>query len=586
MGLVPLVFRVWAPAVSSVDLVVDDRSEPMAPTEGGWWEVAVVDAAHGTRYGYSLDGGPVRPDPRSPSQPDGVHGRSQLLDHRRFEWACPVWRGLYLPGSVLYELHVGTFTPAGTFEAVADRLDHLVSLGVDAVELMPVVEFPGRRGWGYDGVDLFAPHHAYGGPEGLKRLIDACHQARIGVVMDVVYNHLGPSGNYLPEFGPYFTARHRTNWGDAVNFDGPGSDEVRRFVIDNATMWLRDYRCDGLRLDAVHAIVDNSAVHILEELASEVEALSREVRRPLFLIAEDNRNDPRIVRSRAAGGYGIDAVWADDWHHAVHAAITGERAGYYDDFGSLQSVAKAARQAWVYDGLRSKYRQRRYGRSPSGLSGHSFVVSVQNHDQVGNRPQGERIGMLVGAGRAKIAAALMLTGPFIPMLFQGEEWGATSPFEYFTNHDDPELGKAVRDGRRRELASFQWAGEEVPNPQDPSTYERSKLDWTEVGKDAHQEMLSWYRTLIALRRQRPELSDPRWERIEATVSEDERWLVLQRGTLGIAVSLAAGDIVVPLPSPARVVVSSDPSVASGGHGLLMPPDSVAVFERRDHTAGY
>jgi maltooligosyltrehalose trehalohydrolase len=572
------VFRVWAPAASTVDLVVENRSERMGPAERGWWELAVEDAGPGSRYGYSLDGGPVRPDPRSPSQPDGVHGLSQVVDHSRFAWECSGWRGLCFPGSVLYELHVGTFTPEGTFEAVVERLEHLVSLGADTIELMPVAEFPGRRGWGYDGVDLFAPHHAYGGPEGLKRLVDACHLAGVGVVMDVVYNHLGPSGNYLAEFGPYFTGRHRTDWGDAVNFDGPGSDEVRRFVIDNAIMWLRDYRFDGLRLDAVHAIVDDSALPILEELALEVEALSCHVRRPLYLIAEDNRNDPRIVRPRAAGGYGLDALWADDWHHAVHAALTGEHSGYYEDFGSLHAVGKVAKQAWVHDGVRSRHRQRGYGRSPAGLSGHSFVVSVQNHDQVGNRARGERLGMLVGAARAKIAAAWMLTAPFTPLLFQGEEWEATSPFQYFTDHDDPVLAAAVRVGRRREFASFDWPAEEVPDPEDPSSYERSKLDWAEVDKDAHQDMFAWYRTLIALRRQRPELSDPRLDGIQVTMNEEESWLVLARGPIGVAVSLAKADAVVPVPSRACLLASSDPLVALTGGVLLMPPDSAAVVE--------
>jgi maltooligosyltrehalose trehalohydrolase len=401
-------FRVWAPRAQQVAVVIGDRRIPMEPAEGGWWTCRVAEAKAGTDYAFSLDGGPSRPDPRSPYQPDGVHGPSRLVDHDAFEWGDHGWRGLALPGAVLYECHVGTFSPEGTFVGAVDHLDHLVDLGVDAVELLPVAEFSGRRGWGYDGVDLFAPHHAYGGPDGLKRLVDACHARGLGVVMDVVYNHLGPAGNSLPEFGPYFSRRHQTNWGDAVNLDGPGSDEVRRFVVDNALMWLHDYHCDGLRLDAVHAIVDDSAIHVLEELAREVDALAAHVRRPLFLIAESDLNDPRFVHSRQAGGYGLDASWADEWHHALHGTLTGERSGYYEDFGPLALLVKALRQAWVYDGIWSPHRQRKHGRAPAGLSGAQFVVCAQNHDQIGNRAGGERTSALISDARMRIAAALLL----------------------------------------------------------------------------------------------------------------------------------------------------------------------------------
>ncbi|MFP5488283.1 MAG: malto-oligosyltrehalose trehalohydrolase, partial [Acidimicrobiia bacterium] len=427
-------FEVWAPRPDRVELVLVDGRIDMARGVDGWWSASVDSVGPGTRYGFSLDGGPVRPDPRSMSQPDGVDGWSEVVDHAAFGWTDAAWRGVPLPGAVLYELHVGTFTPEGTFDAAIGRLPHLVDLGVDAVELLPVAEFAGRRGWGYDGVDWFAPHHAYGGPDGLKRFVDACHRHGLGVVMDVVHNHLGPAGNYLPEFGPYFSERHQTNWGPAINFDGPGSDEVRRYVIDNVVMWLRDYRIDGLRLDAVHAIVDDSARHLLEQLAAEVDALAATEGRPLFLIAESDLNDPSFVRSRDAGGYGLDAAWADEWHHALHAVLTGDRSGYYEDFGSLELLAKALRQAWVYDGTWSEHRGRHHGRSPVGLTGHQFVVCVQNHDQVGNRAVGDRLGEAVSPGRLKIAAALLLTSPFTPMLFQGEEWGAGTPFQYFTDH--------------------------------------------------------------------------------------------------------------------------------------------------------
>ncbi len=353
---------VWAPRPERVELVTGGRRVPMRRGDGGWWHAAAGQAGPGTDYAFSLDGGPPRPDPRSAFQPAGVDGPSRVVDHDGFGWTDAGWRGLPLAGAVLYECHTGTFSEPGTFDGVVAHLGHLAGLGVDAVELMPVGEFAGTRGWGYDGVGLYAPHHAYGGPDGLKRLVDAAHAAGLGVVLDVVYNHLGPAGNYLPEFGPYFSARHQTNWGDGVNLDGPDCGEVRRFVADNALMWLRDYHIDGLRLDAVHAIADDSAVHILEQLQDEVSALAAHLRKPLFLIAESDLNDPRFVRGREAGGYGLAAAWADEWHHALHAVLTGERDGYYADFGSLALLAKALRQAWVYDGTYSPHRRRVHGR--------------------------------------------------------------------------------------------------------------------------------------------------------------------------------------------------------------------------------
>ncbi|MGV9325881.1 malto-oligosyltrehalose trehalohydrolase [Streptosporangium sandarakinum] len=571
-------FRVWAPTRERVELVLGERRLPMRHSGDGWWERAVEEVGPGTDYAYSLDGGPPRPDPRSPYQPYGPHGPSRLVDHAAFGWTDDRWRGTPLPGAVLYELHVGTFSPAGTFDGAIEHLPHLAELGVDAVELMPVAEFSGGRGWGYDGVSLFAPHHAYGGPDGLKRLVDACHAHGLGVVMDVVYNHLGPSGNYLPEFGPYFTGRHSTNWGDAVNFDGPGSDEVRAFVVDNALMWLRDYHVDGLRLDAVHAIADDSAVHVLERLAEEVEALAAHVRRPLFLIAESDLNDPRFVRGREAGGYGLDAAWADEWHHALHAVLTGERSGYYSDFGPLSLLAKGLRQAWVYDGTWSPHRGRAHGRSPAGLSGHRFVVCAQNHDQVGNRARGERSSALMSEGRLRIAAALLFTAPFVPMLFQGEEWGATTPFQYFTDHEDPELGRAVSEGRRREFAAFGWEPDQVPDPQDPATFERSRLDWSERDKEVHGRLLDWHRELIALRRRVPALTDGRLDRVRADCDEDTGLLVVERGPVLVAVNLGAETLTVPSRGRGRVLAASDPEVALSGTDLALPPDTVAILE--------
>jgi maltooligosyltrehalose trehalohydrolase len=576
-------FTVWAPAAERVELVLDDRRAPMRPGGNGWWQVCVEGVGAGSRYAFSLDGGPPRPDPRSAFQPDGVHGTSEVVDHSAYRWHDAGWRGMPLPGAVLYELHVGTFTPQGTFDAAIERLDHLVDLGVDAIELLPVAEFSGQHGWGYDGVDLYAPHHAYGGPEGLKRLVDACHSAGIGVIMDVVYNHLGPAGNYLSQFGGYFSERHLTNWGEAVNLDGPGSDEVRQFVIDNALMWLRDYHCDGLRLDAVHALVDDSAVHILEQLAIEVAALGAHLRRPLFLIAESDLNDPKFVRSHDAGSYGLDAAWADEWHHALHATLTGERSGYYEDFGPLNLLAKALRQAWVYDGIWSPHRRRVHGRAPAGLSGHQFVVCTQNHDQVGNRAAGDRLGALTSPARLRVAAALLLTSPFVPLLFQGEEWGATSPFQYFTDHEDPELGRAVSVGRRHEFAAFGWNPDRVPDPQDPATFARSQLDWAEPATPPHAALLDWYRRLIALRKQIPALTDGRLNRVHVHC-DDQGGLVMRRGPVRVVSNLGATSWTVPVDSSGSVLAASDPGITHDEGKLTLPPDTVAILEEPAYRA--
>ena len=576
-------FRVWAPRPQRVEVVLGGHRASgghraqMRPAAGGWWTCPVAGAGPGTDYAFSLDGGPPRPDPRSACQPQGAHGPSRLVDASAFAWTDGGWRGLPLAGSVLYECHIGTFSARGTFDGAIEHLGHLVDLGVDAIELLPVAEYSGRRGWGYDGVDLFAPHHAYGGPGGLRRLVDAAHSRGLGVVLDVVYNHLGPAGNYLREFGPYFSPRHQTNWGDAVNFDGPGSDEVRRFVVDNALAWLRDYHVDGLRIDAVHAIVDGSATHILEALAVEVDALAAQVHRPLFLIAESDLNDPRFVRSREAGGYGLAASWADEWHHALHAALTGDVSGYYEDFGSLELLAKALRQAWVHDGSYSPHRRRVHGRPPTGLTGSQFVVCTQNHDQVGNRAAGERTSALMSCGRLRVAAALLLTGPFVPLLFQGEEWGATTPWQYFTDHADPELGQAVSAGRRQEFAAFGWAPGEVPDPQQPATFERSRLDWTEPAKNGHADLLAWYRELIALRRRHPALGDPRLDRVATEYDEIVGWLIFRRGPIAVAANLGSQTWIWPTDPSTTLLAASDPRIERVQQGLTLPPDSVAIL---------
>ena len=535
-----MTFEVWAPAARQVELDLAGRRVPMTAGAGGWWSVEVDDAGPGTEYGYRLDGGDVLPDPRSPFQPEGVHGLSRVVDHGAFPWTDQAWNGLHLPAAVLYELHVGTFSQEGTFDGAIQHLDHLVELGVNAVELLPVAEFPGTRNWGYDGVSLFAPHSGYGGPDGMKRFVDACHHRSLAVVLDVVYNHLGPEGNYLGAFGPYFTDFFVTPWGDAVNYGREDSDEVRRFAVDNALMWLRDYHVDGLRLDAVHAIIDTSAVHLLEQLAAEVEELSAVVGRPLFLIAESDLNDQRLLRSREAGGYGLDAQWSDDFHHAIRTTLTDERRSYYADFDGIADLAAALRTGWPHAGGYSGFRRRTHGRPFEGLPGWTLLGYSQNHDQVGNRAQGDRLSQAVSLGRLKMAAALVLTAPFVPMLFMGEEWGASTPFQYFTSHTDPELGRAVSEGRRSEFEEFGWSPDEVPDPQDPATFERSKLRWREVHEGEHAELLAWYRELIALRRSTPELLDGRLDRVEVTHDDDS--LTLRRGPVTVALDLRTDEV--------------------------------------------
>ena len=567
-------FRVWAPAAGQVDLVSrEDRLPMKGPDERGWW-TASADVGD---YAYSLDGGTPIPDPRSPWQPAGVNGPSRVVDHDAFPWTDGSWPGRTLDGALIYELHVGTFTPEGTFGGVVSKLDHLVDLGVTHVELMPVNEFPGRRGWGYDGVDLYAPHSAYGGPEGFKALVDACHARGLAVLLDVVYNHLGPSGNYLGQYGPYFTERYATPWGSAVNLDDAYSDEVRAFFVENALHWLRHYHVDGLRLDAVHAILDTSAIHLLEELANRVDELEAELDRPLVLIAESDLNDPRVIRDRDLGGYGMDAQWSDDFHHAIHALLTGERDGYYADFGSPHDLAKALRHAFVYDGIYSNHRRRRHGQAPTGLPPGRFLGYSQTHDQVGNRARGERLSMLVGPARQRTAAALVLCSPFVPMLFQGEEWAASTPFQYFTDHEDPELGQAVSEGRRREFEAFGWQPQDVPDPQDPETFRRSVLNWSELDQEPHAAVLDWYRRLVALR-QEHRLDQGGFESVEVHVGEEADWLVLDRGPVAVAVNLASSPVEVPLGDggPRKTVLSWGEATV-GPTTARLGPDSVVVL---------
>jgi maltooligosyltrehalose trehalohydrolase len=498
-------FLVWAPRANRVELVREAEATGLEPVGDGYHAVVVDDAPPGTRYRYRLhrdQGAPVeRPDPASRWQPDGLHGPS-AVDGASFAWTDDTWRNPPLVDHVLYELHVGTFTREGTFDAAIARLDDLARLGVTAIELLPVSQFAGGRNWGYDGVLPYAVQDTYGGPAGLRRLVDAAHARGIAVLLDVVYNHLGPEGNHLADFGPYFTDRYATPWGEAVNVDGPDSDPVRRYLIENAVRWVTELHLDGLRLDAVHAIADASAVHLLEELAEAVHTAADAAGRRALLVAESDLQDPRLVRPPALGGYGLDAQWLDDVHHAVHVAVTGERDGYYVDYSGLDDLGRALRDRFAIAGRYSAYRGRTVGRPARDVPYERFVVCAQNHDQVGNRMTGDRLSSLVDRERAKVAAATVLLAPFTPMLWMGEEYGEPAPFQYFVSHTEPALVEAVRTGRREEFAAFGWDGE-VPDPQDPATFTRSTLDWSRRDDPAHRPLLDCYRELIALRRDHP-----------------------------------------------------------------------------------
>ncbi|WP_434598650.1 malto-oligosyltrehalose trehalohydrolase [Streptomyces sp. A5-4] len=579
-----MLFEVWAPHADRVTLQLAGSAVAMRrdPGRDGWWAVE-ADADEGARYGFTLDEGPVLPDPRSRRQPDGPDGLSAVVDHGS---AGPpgAWAGRPLPGAVLYELHVGTYTPEGTFDAAAERLGHLVELGITHVELMPVCPFPGVHGWGYEGVSLWAVHEPYGGPEGLKRFVDTAHGLGLGVVLDVVHNHLGPAGNYLPLFGPYFTDTHHTPWGSAVNLDAPGSDEVRAFLLGSALSWLRDYRVDGLRLDAVHALADTRALTFLEELSTAVDALSAETDRPLFLIAESDLGDPRTTTPRESGGLGLHAQWNDDFHHALHTALTGESQGYYADFARapLGALAKTLGHAFFHDGTYSTFRGRAHGRPVDRVrtASHRFLGYAQTHDQIGNRALGDRLSASLSPGLLACAAALVLTGPFTPMLFMGEEWAARTPWQFFTDHTDPELAEAVRQGRRREFAAHGWAAEDIPDPQDPRTRERSCLDWSEPASEPHARVLAWYRELIALRHARPDLADPDLAAVKVAYDESARWLAYRRGDIRVAVNLSKEQATIGLGrnGRSRVLAAWEPVAAPAADGLLvLPAESCVVL---------
>jgi maltooligosyltrehalose trehalohydrolase len=574
-------FMLWAPKAKRVAVAIGDAQYPMSgPDEKGYWNVSVAEAGYGSDYAFVLDDDPKRyPDPRSLRQPNGVHGGSRLYDSAAFQWSDGQWNAPPLERAVIYELHIGTFTPDGTFDAAIDRLDYLSELGVTHVEMMPVAAFPGSYGWGYDGASLFAVNDLYGGPDGLKRLVDACHVRGLAVLLDVVYNHFGPVGNYSGMFGPYMTGKHRTPWGDAVNFEDGRSDEVRRFFCDNALMWLRDYHIDGLRLDAVHEFVDRSAVHFLEQLSAEVEELSASLRRRLVLIAESDLNDPRIVTSREDGGYGMDAQWSDDFHHALFAVLNdgGDEKGYYVDFGSFEDLAQSLTKVFVYDGAYSHYRMRNHGRPVERLSAHHFLGYIQTHDQVGNRAIGDRLEQIVGIDRAKVAAGIVLMSPFIPMIFQGEEFAASSPFQYFADHEDPEMARSVKAGRHGEFAAFGWNPDDIPDPGKKETFERSKLKWDEVREGQHAEMLEWYRKLIRLRHNSASLNDGDLRHMKVQFDEKKRWLTMERGLVKVFCNL--GDAPVEFDKPKRIslLLASRKDVEEVEEKIVLPPDTLAIF---------
>ena len=567
-------FAVWAPRPQRVRLDVDGTLHRMTRSDDGWWR-ARVDARPDARYGFVLDDDEkVLPDPRSPRQPDGVHERSQLWDPASAVWTDDAWAGRSIEGAVIYELHVGAFTRPGTFDSAIEKLDYLVDLGVDFVELMPVNAFSGTYGWGYDGVLWYAVHEPYGGPDGLVRLVDACHRRGLGVLIDAVFNHLGPSGNYLPRFGPYMSSGSNP-WGESINIADADADEVRTYILDCALRWMRDFHADGLRLDAVHALVDTTAVNILEELSAETDSLAAQLGRPLSLIAESDRNDPRLITPREHGGLGITAQWDDDIHHAIHTAVSGERQGYYSDFGSLEALANTLKHGYFHAGTYSSFRHRRHGRplDTATIPATRLLAYTLTHDQVGNRAVGDRPSQNLDIGQLAIKAALALGSPYTAMLFMGEEWGSSSPFQFFSSHPEPELARATAEGRKAEFAEHGWDADEVPDPQDPETFRRSKLNWAEVDTGEHARLRQLYRGLIALRHDEPDFADPWLDHLKVEYDEEARWIVLHRGAFAIACNLGAEPVTVPI-SGEVVLASAEPTV---GDATDLPGHSFAIL---------
>lgn len=540
-------FRVWAPEVQQVELVLDTEGDPrMMNRVGDYFETRITGLAAGARYRYRVDGGAPVPDPASRYQPDGVHGPSQVVDPARYEWQDGGWKGLPQRDLAFYELHVGTFTEAGTFRGVMEQLPYLKRLGVTAVEIMPVGDFPGRWNWGYDPAAFFAPSRAYGSPDDLRALVDAAHQHGLAIFLDVIYNHFGPDGSYAAIFGKFFTHKHSSPWGDGINLDDDHSEGVRHFFIDNALHWLTEYHFDGLRLDATHALQDDSETHFLAELSEAVEALEGRKR---YLIAEDERNLATLIRPRSAGGFSLDAVWADDFHHQIRNVTAGDADGYFADFAGTTAadLAKTLRQGWYYAGQRSVFQGKPRGTDPAGISREHFVFCIQNHDQVGNRAMGDRLHHGIPLHLYRAVSALLLFAPELPLLFMGQEWAARSPFQFFTDHNE-ELGRLVSEGRKKEFGGFTGFKGEVPDPQDPATFERSKLKWSELQEPAHAGIANLYRDLLRLRR----ALDGELE-IE---THGEHSLTLRRGQHYLLLALCA-DQRLAMPADARVLLQTE-----------------------------
>jgi maltooligosyltrehalose trehalohydrolase len=565
--------EIWAPLASTVAIRTADGDIPLEPAGDGHWRA--LDLPPGTDYSIVLDGADPVPDPRSRRQPAGVHAASRAFDSTAFQWTDSAWTGRQLAGGIIYELHIGTFTPDGTLDAAIGKLDHLVGLGVDFVELLPVNGFNGTHNWGYDGVLWYTVHEGYGGPAAYQRFVDACHARGIAVLQDVVYNHLGPSGNYLPRFGPYLTDASANTWGSSVNLAEPA---VRRYILDNAEMWLRDYHVDGLRLDAVHALVDESPTHILRELAEETDALSAHLGRPLTLIAESDLNDPKLILPREADGYGLAAQWSDDYHHSLHVALTGETTGYYEDFASLGALAKTSTRGFFHDGTHSSFRGRDHGHPiDRQVPTWRLVTFAQDHDQIGNRATGDRLTESLDFGQLAIAAVLTLAGPFTPMLFMGEEWAATTPWQFFTSHPEEDLGRATAEGRIAEFERMGWDPDVVPDPQDVETFHRSRLNWQESTEGHHARLLALYRELARLRRAIPELSDPRFARLAASFDDDARWFRLDRGGVTILANFGAASV--DLVVGGTALLSTDPATVVESESVSLNGHSAVIFRR-------
>ena len=582
-------FTVWAPHARQMQLRLGETETlPMqGPDKKGWWRLTAEGAGFGQNYAFLIDDDATAyPDPRSLWQASGVHGPSRTYDQSLFQWTDGSWHSPPLGSGILYELHLGTFSGEGTFDGAIRHLDHLVELGITHVALMPVAEFAGDRGWGYDGVSLFAVHEPYGGPEGLKRFVNACHSKNLAVILDVVYNHFGPVGNYANRFGPYLTDLHRTPWGAAVNFYEGGSDEVRRFFCDNAQMWLREYHADGLRLDAVHEFIDRSAVHFMEQLSGEVERLGAMMGRKFVLIAESDLNDPKLVRPREAQGYGMDAQWSDDFHHSLFTLLWSDPGkGYYDDFGTMQDLVKSLQSVFVFDGCYSGYRDHSHGRPVQGLSAHHFLGYDQNHDQVGNRALGERLEHLAGLDGAKLALGLTLTAPFVPMLFMGEEFAASSPFLYFADHEEEQMRRLVSEGRKRDFAAFGWKEDEIPDPEAAETFRRSKLLWEEVREGRHAEMFEWAKQLIRLRRHTIDLNDGDLGHVLVESSEEAKCLTMQRGSIRVIANFGADPVRRELLEAETLELTSMSGIYVSDGKVTVPQHGLAILcaARAEHS---